>query len=197
MIACLRGEVLRQGIDYLVLMTEGGVGYKVHAPHPTLARLQPGESAFLHTATYVREDTLALYGFATEDELAMFEQLLNISGIGPKLALSLLSVLAPAQLVAAVQSENVDALTRVPGVGKKMAARMLLEMRGKLPTISASGVPLAPVPATITDQAEVMAALGALGYSSAEASAALAALPDDADLTIEDKIRLALRHFLR
>jgi Holliday junction DNA helicase RuvA len=191
MIASLRGRLVETLADGAVLEV-GGVGYRVFLTPKALAGLPRDGEVLVHTVTYVREDTLALYGFATVDERRAFEQLLTATGVGPKLALAVLSVHSPDALRRAVSAGDADALTLVPGVGRKGAARLVLELRGRL---GDGGEPEPPPEAAGRPAyAEVREALGALGYGPAEFKAALAALPPDAgERATEELLRLALR----
>jgi Holliday junction DNA helicase RuvA len=189
-IASLRGRLLEVLADGAVIEV-GGVGYRVHLTPKAVATLPRDGEVLVHTVTYVREDTLALYGFATIDERRAFEQLLTATGVGPKLALAVLAVHSPDALRRAVSAGDADALTLVPGVGRKGAARLILELKGKL----GEGEPEVAVE---TDgrpaYAEVREALGALGYGPAEIKTALATLPPDAgEHATEELLRLALR----
>ncbi len=135
MIASLRGKLFSKRPDGLIIDVRG-VGYHVLTPLTTLSSLpDEGHEVFLFTYTHVREDILQLYGFSTEDEKRIFLTLIGISGIGPRIALSILSTIRPEQFHAAVQSEDVDLLCRVPGLGKKTAHRIILELREKLPAL--------------------------------------------------------------
>jgi Holliday junction DNA helicase RuvA len=192
MIASLRGRMVEALPDGAVIEV-GGVGYRVFLTPKALAGLPRDGEVLVHTVTYVREDTLALYGFVTVDERRAFEQLLTATGVGPKLALAVLSVHSPDALRRAVSAGDADALTLVPGVGRKGAARLVLELRGRLG--GGDGDPEPPVDtAGRPAYAEVREALGALGYGPAEIKAALAALPPDAGAqATEELLRLALR----
>lgn len=188
MIAGLRG-ILEQAQDSAVVVNVGGISYQAFVPASTFRRLAPiGGEVHLHTYLHVRQDTMALYGFATAQEREAFGQLVSVSGVGPKAALAILSALTPDNLREAIAAGNLDALTSIPGIGKKMASRLILELKGKLalPPPSARA-PLSPL------DAEVMAALTNLGYSSDQARAALGSLPTDRLLDTEERIRLALR----
>jgi holliday junction DNA helicase RuvA len=189
-IARLRGRLVEVLPDGAVIDV-GGVGYRVFLTPKALAALPRGEDVVVHTVTYVREDALSLYGFLSAEERHAFELLLGASGVGPKLALALLSVHSPEALRRAVSAGDADALTLVPGIGRKGAARLLLELRGKL----GDGAPDLPAdPATRPAYAEVREALAALGYAPAEVKAALEALPEDAGaLPTQELLRLALR----
>jgi Holliday junction DNA helicase RuvA len=175
-----------QGSDWAIIKV-GGVSFRVYVPHSTLNKLGAiGEEVGLHTHLYLREDHVALYGFTSPEELTLFQTLLGISGVGPKAALAMLSAMNPGQLSLAIASGDVDLLSQAAGVGKKLASRLVLELKGKL---GHDGVPASK------DSAEVIAALTSLGYSAAEATRALASLPDSPDLTLVDKIKLALQSF--
>lgn len=175
----------------LVLVDVGGVGYEIDVPMSTFYNLPAlGEKVALHTQLIVREDAHQLYGFSTHDERAAFRQLLKISGVGPKLALTILSGMSVAELSHVVAAQEVGRLTRIPGIGKKTAERLLLELRDKLPGAAAallsSGTE--PGPAARND---VLDALLALGYNEREASWAVKQLP--ANLDVSDSIRQALK----
>ncbi len=186
MIAQLRGQIIKRGDDFVILDVHG-VGFRVRVPASTLESLgMEGSNAELLTHLPVREDDLSLFGFATEDELELFELLLTVSGIGPKAALGILSA-APSQTVrAAIAQNNLDLLTGIPGIGKKTAQRLVLELKGKV-EVSEELAEASPL-----DQ-EVVAALVNLGYSAAEAQRAARAVPSSEKL-VEDRIRWALRY---
>ena len=189
MIAGLRGRLEGKLTD-AVLVDTGGVIYRVGTSATTLDEVgDPGETVRLHTHLFVREDQLTLYGFATTDELQLFETLIGVTGVGPRLACAILSRVRTDALHEAISRENTDLLATVPGVGKKTAARLILELRGKLVP---AGSP-STGPAAHRDEAEVIAALRALGYTTAEAHAAAARVPRDADLTVEERVVSALR----
>lgn len=195
MIASLRGILRSIAADRLVLET-GGVGYLVYAPRPVLESLgAPGDEVYLQTYMVVREDALLLYGFQTAEQRVLFELMLGVTGIGPRVALSLLSSLTPDELRMAVASKDTTRLARVPGIGKKTAERLVLELKEKLDlTGLPSGLPEVPA-ALLSVNNELADLLVSLGYSSSEASAAIAALPADASVDLEDRLRLALRYF--
>ena len=190
MIASLRGRLLEVLADGAVLEV-GGVGYLGFLTPKAVAGLPRDGEVLVHTVTYVREDTLALYGFPSVDERRAFEQLLTATGVGPKLALAVLAVHAPDALRRAVSAGDADALTLVPGIGRKGAARLILELRGKL----GEGEPDLPVEADGRPAyAEVREALGSLGYGPAEIKTALASLPPDTGAqSTEELLRMALR----
>jgi Holliday junction DNA helicase RuvA len=189
-IARLAGTVIDRGPDYAVIDVNG-VGYQVLAPAPVITRLQQGKPATLHTHLVVREDDMTLYGFDDQHQQRLFQTLISVSGVGPKVALALLSLMDADELSFALASGNAAALARAQGVGQKLAARLVVELRDKM----AQGA--GPVGAPGVESDEVVAALMALGYSQAEAvdAVARAELPDKAP--IEEKVRLALAFFAR
>lgn len=185
MIAGIEGILKSRG-SASVIVDVCGISFRVHTPASTLSVLgAPGSKVYLHTHLYVREDNLALYGFASSEEVRMFELLIGVSGVGPKVALSVLSTMEPERFAMAVASGDERLLSSVPGVGKKTAARLVLELRSKFEQAETT-VPYL--------HEEVRAALMSLGYSAAEAMSAVAALPRSPDLTLEEKVKLALRH---
>ena len=177
----------------LAVVECGGVGYACRTTTHTLSQLRLKEQARLWTYLSVREDAMELFGFATREEKRLFEMLLGVGGVGPKAALSLLSTVPPDQLTLAVMTGNEKALTAAPGVGKKMAQRVLLELKDKLGSdleLDFSGPVSAPAPDS--GAALAMAALAELGYSQAEITAAMKKIPPDVTRT-EDIVRQALR----
>ena len=192
MIALLRGTVVSSGVGDVVLDV-GGVGYQVHVPAGTLVG-PPGAQLTLHTHLAVREDAMTVYGFPDAGGRALFTILLGATGVGPKLALAALGTLGSTVLRRAVVTEDVDALTVVPGLGKKSAQRMILELREKLGALAADGVPGAAgsgIPGDV--RTEVRQALAGLGYVPSEVAAALERLDPEPDDTPEDLLRDALR----
>jgi Holliday junction DNA helicase RuvA len=190
MIASLEGTLAAVGTNYLIVRV-GGVGVRVYVPNNVLQRLGgPGTLVRLFTHLHVRENDLALYGCATQEELELFHLLTGVSGVGPKMALTMLSTLTPERLQAAVAAEQADVLAQVPGVGPKTARRLIFQLRDKL-TLEA----LEPVHPLTDQDAEVIAALTSLGYSIVEAQTAVQSLPRDPDMSIEERIRLALAFF--
>lgn len=187
MIATLHGT-LQARTDDALIVNVGGVGFRVRVPTHTLANLGAlGSQVHLFTHLHVREDELALYGFATEDELHLFETLLTVSGIGPKVGLGILSAAPADTLRVAIAQGNVEALTAIPGIGKKTAQRLILELKGK---IDVSG--LGEVSELTPLDKDVMDALINLGYSAAEATRAARAVPANVT-TIEERVRVALQ----
>jgi len=189
MIAGLYGTLESRGTNWAIIKV-GGVSLQVYIPASTLSTLGAiGDEVHLHTHLYLKENNLTLYGFASPQELELFQMLISVTGVGPKASLAMLSALNANDLALAIATENVDLLSQAPGVGKKMANRLVLELKGKLESIW--------VGAAVSGEgnAEVIAALVNLGYSPSEAASTVAAITDSPDLTIEDKIRLALQHF--
>jgi Holliday junction DNA helicase RuvA len=173
-IAAVRGEVLEIGLDHAVVDV-GGVGLAVHATPATLARLRRGAQAQLATSLVVREDSLTLFGFADAQERALFTLLQTVTGVGPRLALATLAVLDPEALCRALADGDAAALTRVPGIGRKGAERMVLELRDK---VTAPAAPAAPAAGGTRDQ--VVEALAGLGFPAKAAEAAVdGVLADD------------------
>jgi Holliday junction DNA helicase RuvA len=196
MIASIHGVLEARRADQAIVRV-GGFSLRIFAPSSTLSRLgEPGSEVTLHTHFQVREDGMALYGFSAEAERDAFEQLLNISGVGPKVALALLANMDAQTLYQAIADENVQRLSLAPGVGKKLASRLVLELKGKLPSLAGLGGVGAPL-AGGTTQAEVLEALMGLGYSAAEAQAALRKIPQDHPMTLEEQVTFALRSFSR
>ena len=192
MISSLRGTVLQlQPPDALVLEV-GGVGFRVLVPATVFDELDGvGRTAFLHTHLIVREDALTLYGFASEEQRALFELLLTVQGVGPKLALAVLSSLSLDVLRRAVAGDQPEVLERVRGVGKKTAEKIVFSLKDK---VRAEGLEKALGPVSEGDT-EVLGALTALGYSLVEAQAALQSIPKGEGKSTEERLRLALRYF--
>lgn len=190
MIATLRGEV-SQIEDNALIIEVGGVGLRVFAPSPLRAKLKAGDAAFLFTHLVVREDALTLYGFESQADRELFNILLGVDGVGPKVALSVLSTMTLDSIQRAVFADEPDVLSRVPGVGKKTAQKMALHLKDKLKPTDA----LAKVAAMSDKDSEVLAALTSLGYSVVEAQAAIQSIPKDASDEVEDRLRLALQYF--
>ena len=190
MIATLRGEISQVEENALVVEV-GGVGLRVFVPAPLRARLKAGDAAFFFTYLAVREDALTLYGFESQSERDLFNMLLGVDGVGPRVALSVLSTLTLDAVQRAVFTEESEILSRVPGVGKKTAQKITLHLQDKLKPTDA----LAPVAAMSDTDSEVLAALTALGYSVVEAQSAIQALPKDAPEDVEERLRTALGYF--
>lgn len=198
MIGRLRGTLAEKQPPHL-LVDVGGVGYELEVPMTTLYRLPSvGEPLTLHTHLVVREDAQLLYGFAEKRERELFRELIRLNGVGPKLALALMSGLEVDELVRCVQAGDTKALTRVPGVGKKTAERLLVELKDRFQAWEAlpGSAPLVVEPAralpVASAEADAVSALVALGFKPAEASRAVA-LVDGDDLSSEELIRRALK----
>ncbi|MFQ5406997.1 MAG: Holliday junction branch migration protein RuvA [Anaerolineales bacterium] len=191
MIASIAGTVLSFTDDSLVVDV-GGVGLLVHVPSTVFdGSVGVGQTVNLFTHLAVREDSLTLYGFAALEQRTMFEALVGVSGVGTRLALSVLSTLSPDVLRSAVGGDQPEVISRVPGIGKKTAEKIVFHLKDKLgPTLPA----LATMQISDADT-EVLAALAALGYSVVEAQTALQSLPKDAPDDVEARIRLALQYF--
>jgi Holliday junction DNA helicase RuvA len=188
MIAGLHGKLQTIGSNWAIIDV-GGIGFQVYMPTSTLSTLGAiGEEVEVHTHLHLREDNATLYGFATAEELGLFQTLISVSGVGPKLALAMLSAMSAEKLAMAIATGSIDLLTMVPGIGRKTANRLILELKGKVAWIGAPAE-LAP------EDTEVLAALTSLGYSVREATRAVAALPQDQKLSLEEKIKLALQYF--
>ena len=190
MIATLRGEISQ--IEETALILEvGGVGLRVFVPAPVRTRAKVGEAAFLFTHLVVREDALTLYGFESQADRELYTILLGVDGVGPKVALSVLSTFTVDAIQRAVFADESEILGRVPGVGKKTAQKMAIHLKDKLKPMDA----LAGVAAMADYDSEVLAALTALGYSVVEAQSAIQSLPKDAPTDVEERLRVALQHF--
>jgi Holliday junction DNA helicase RuvA len=192
MIARLKGKLEAKGKDHAIINVDG-IGFKVYVPTSLLDSWESlGHEVELCTHLHVRENELSLYGCDNQEELTVFELLLGVSGVGPKVALAVLSTLPPDSLRTAIAQENAEALTRVPGIGPKTAKKLIFDLKDKIGV----GVTPTPAPALTDADAEVIAALTALGYSVVEAQAALQSLPKE-EMEIEEKVRLALAYFAR
>lgn len=196
MITGIHGTLETSRADAVILRVSG-FSIRVSVPSSTLHRLnESGMEVSLYTHFHMREDGIALYGFLDEQDRNAFEQLIAVSGVGPKVALALLSVMDASTLYKAVADEDVQRLGLAPGVGKRLASRLILELKGKLPSLPASG---STTGATTSGgiQAEVLEALLGLGYTASEAQAALARIPQDQAMTLEQQVTFALRSFSR
>jgi len=186
MIAYLKG-IIKNRDSNSVILDVAGVGYRVFLPIPDLAKIgQVGQPAEVLIHTHVREDEISLYGFLAPEELQMFEKLLTISGIGPKAALSVLSASSIEQLQTAIMSGSTDVLTKISGIGKKTAERIVLELRGKVSDVLDSGR------SGGSGDSELYDALSALGYDSSEIRSVLKTIPAELS-TITEKISWALK----
>ena len=192
----IKGTVLLTEAN-LVVIEAGGVGYQIHTSYPSARMVRPGETAMLYTHLQVREDAMDLYGFTTKQEKECFQLLIGISGVGPKAALAILSSVTPDQLALAVMAQDEKALTVAQGVGKKLAQRILLELKDKLAgslDAPSGGVSsgVAAMPAAGTEKDDAIAALVQLGYSRGDAMNALQGV-DTAGKTSDELIRAALK----
>lgn len=189
MIGSVRGTVIERSATGEVLVEVGGVGYRCLVPLGAVPALSPAAPAFLFTHLHVREDAMTLYGFPTRDERDTFEVLIGASGVGPKLGLAMLSVHTPSALRRCVADDDLDSLCLVPGVGKRTAQKLMVELKSRL------GVPdvdlVEPGGEAPSARAEVRAALAELGYSADEVRVALQELPPDG--TVGDLLRAALK----
>ena len=188
MIASVQGVLQSIGPDHVVVQV-GGVGLQVQVPSSALDSLGPvGSQVTLETFLVIRDDAVTLYGFPTSEDKRLFELLVGVNGVGPKLALSALSVMSVGDAAAAIVSANVDALAKVPGIGQRTAGRIVLDLQSRME--QEWGMPIA-----IVQQAhgELAAALGALGYSPSEIHSVVAELGDLSELSLEEQVRQALQ----
>jgi Holliday junction DNA helicase RuvA len=191
MIAAVRGEIIDIGDDNLVIYVSG-IGLKVLVTKATQGQAKVGDSIFLHTYLVVREDALTLFGFENEAQRDFFTLLLGVNGVGPRLALAVISTLSLDVLRQAVLSEQADVFNRVPGVGKKTAQKILLHLQGRISGELPAGLP----PISDVD-GEVISALISLGYSVVESQAAIQYIPKDSPKDVETRLRLALQYFTK
>ena len=190
MISILHGNVISQETDGIVVDVSG-VGFHVMVPIGLRDSLQPGENVYLYTKMIVREDAWLLCGFETKEGRDVFDLLLSVNGIGPRLAMSILSTLSPDTIRRAVFNEQAEIFSRVPGIGNKTAQKIVLHLQDRLP--SAEG--LAPLSRISDVDTEVLSALTSLGYSLVEAQAALQYIPRDTPQDVETRLRIALQYF--
>ncbi len=191
MIASLHGTLESLGSDWTIINVNG-IGLQVYMSTSTLSTLGSiGKEVHLHTYLHLREDNVTLYGFTSTEELELFQTLIGVSGLGPRLALAVFSVMNVEQVGMAIATGSVDLLTVGPGIGKKMAERLILELKDKI----GAGLLATPAAQLARENTDVIAALTSLGYSVAEASHAVATLPPSSELSLEEKIKLALQYF--
>lgn len=189
----IRGKYITKGENYAVV-DNGGIGYKIFTSLSVLERLDPGSETTLYTHLYVREDAMDLYGFPTTEELSMFLNLLSVSGVGPKAALSILSVATPEKFALAVITNDVKTITKATGVGPKLAQRVILELKDKLKTVDAvSSADISDEDFT-DERSEAASALIVLGYSQAEASKAVSLSEGG---SVEELVKNALKKLMR
>ena len=202
MIGSIKGTVAYQAAEYCLVETAGGVGYRVFMPVSQLRALSVGQSVRVLTYTAVREDAIQLYGFMTQQYYDLFTLLLSVSGVGPKGALGILGAAKPEDFYLAVQSRDIKMLTKLPGIGKKTAERMVLELKDKIGTLESAenDREFAEAVNGNSDSAavnEAMAALSALGYSNSEILPVLRKIPDYGTLKRDELIRKALQIFAK
>ncbi len=191
MISSLCGKLESLGGDWAIINV-GGIGFQVYMPTSTMSTLGPvGGELKLHTHLHLREDNVTLYGFSSADELALFQTLIGVSGLGPKLALATLSAMSVEQLTMAIATGSVDLLTTIPGIGKKVANRLILELKEKI----GAGWISTPATQLAQENTDVLGALISMGYTVAEATKAVGSLPAGSELSLEEKIKLALGYF--
>ncbi len=184
MIGSITGTVTAKGLDWVLLQTTGGVGYKISATHQIVSAAEIGQPLELLTHLVVREDQMSLYGFTGSSELNFFSQLVTISGVGPRLALSILNAGSVNDLKTAIVSNNLAVLTMISGIGKKTAERIMVELKNRLDFIGTAYSP---------DTEDLLSALTGLGYNSYEVRQILTSLPKDLSTT-EEKLKYALQH---
>lgn len=198
MIGYLRGRIIEKEPP-LLLLDVGGVGYQLEASMNTFYALastaNDDDLVALHVHTVVREDAFLLYGFASKDERALFQSLLKVSGVGPRVGLAILSTLSASEFALCVQHGDIAALIRVPGIGRKTAERLLVEMRDRIPTMEGAAAPAGERESVAPGAAinDATSALIALGFRAADASRAVRAVPESQQMSSEDLIRLALK----
>ena len=190
MIASLQGKLESLGGDRAIINVNG-IGFQVYMPTSTMSILgTSGKEVHLHTHLILKEDGATLYGFSSTEELQLFQILIGVSGLGPKLALSMLSTMSVEQVSTAIATGSVEMLTLVPGIGKKMAERLIVELKDKI------GISFITAPTAMLAQEniDVLTALTSLGYSVSEGNRAVASL-SSSDLNLEEKVKLALQYF--
>lgn len=189
MIASIEGKVAAKTKDTLIVAVNG-IGYDVNVAPSTLTTAREGDDIFLHTSLIVREDSLTLYGFRTAAEKEIFEIVTTVSGVGPRLGLAILGTMSADNLRNAIASERDEMLTRVPGIGKKTAKKIVFELKDKL--LTRDSVPMDMLEDDIN--ADVLDALVALGFSVIEAQTAIQKIPPDAAEEVDERVRLALQN---
>ena len=191
MIASLHGKLEALGSDWAIINV-GGIGFQVYMPTTALSTLGAvGKEVQLHTHLHLREDGATLYGFTSAEERGLFQTLIGVSGLGPRLALAMLSAMNAEKLTMAIATGSADLLTGIPGIGKKMADRLILELKEKI----GAGWVTTPAAELAQENTDVLSALISLGYSVSEANRAVATLPPSPELSLEEKIKLALQYF--
>ncbi len=190
MIAGIKGRIESIGSTW-VIVDVGGVSFQVFLPTSTLSTLGVvGQEVKLHTHLHIREDNMTLYGFGSASELALFQTLITVSGVGPKVGLAMLSAMDVESLTTTIVSGDTSLLTSIPGIGKRTAERIVLELKEKI----SAGWMITQDVESVQSNSEVLAALTSLGYSVAEATRAVATL-SSTQMSIEDKVKMALKYF--
>jgi Holliday junction DNA helicase RuvA len=190
MIASLNGRI-SEVFDDSIVVEVSGVGMLVYVPAHVISQVRQGENAKFFTQLILRQDSLTLYGFESIESREIFQLLVGVNGVGPRLGLAILSTLDADTIKRAVINEQVEVFSRVPGVGKKTAQKILLHLQDKIPTLEGFG----PIVAVSDLDAEVMGALTALGYSIVEAQTAVQSIPRDAPQDVEERLKIALQYF--
>lgn len=191
MYSYIKGKIDSKATDYLII-DNNGIGYRIFSALSTLEKIEAGQEAKIYTYMHVREDNISLYGFLTSEELRVFELLISVSGIGPKVANSVLSALSPSKFGLAVITQDVQGLKSVPGIGMKTAQRIILELKDKLKTEDAIDRTQVQISDASSNMSEAVNALQVLGYSSAEALKVLKTIETD-NMDIEEVIKEALK----
>lgn len=200
MIGMLVGKIEQRTTEYVIVMTAGGVGYLVFLPLNDLAEVAEGEPVKLWVHTSVREDAITLYGFLSESAYKLFEMLLTVKGVGPKIALGILSSTQPENFILAVQNKDLHYLTQLPGIGKKGAERMLLELKDKFGTVESNEWQPAVTKSVVAESnavTEAVDALASLGYAKTEIMPVLRQIENVEQLASEEILRQALKLFAR
>lgn len=200
MIGMLVGKIEQRTPEYVIVMTAGGVGYLVFLPLNDLAEVADGEPVKLWVHTSVREDAITLYGFLSESAYKLFEMLLTVKGVGPKIALGILSSTQPENFILAVQNKDLHYLTQLPGIGKKGAERMLLELKDKFGTVESNEWQPAATKSVVAEShavTEAVDALASLGYAKTEIMPVLRQIENVEQLASEEILRQALKLFAR
>lgn len=193
MIALISGVVEEKKEKYLLIMTSGGIGYKVGVMPDTVSKVSVDQNIKLHIYSHIREDAFDLYGFENKAELGLFELLLSVSGIGPKTALTVMSSGSVADISVAISKGDTDFFTQTSGIGTKGAQRIIVDLRNKVGAIGDLDLSSDKV----TENKQISEALKSFGFKDSEAQAAVKSLPKDKDLTLEQKIKLALKSLSR
>jgi Holliday junction DNA helicase RuvA len=174
MISFIKGEVIKKGLDYIII-DNNGIGYFINTSLSTLNRLREGEDALIQTYMHIREDVIALYGFITSDEIELFKKLITVNGVGPKAGLSVLSTYEPNTIKEIILKDDATRMSKVPGIGKKTASKIILELKDKVGSLENLDLSTEEISISQTDSevSDIINALAALGFSSLEAKKAL------------------------